>query len=797
LLLAFNAGATTFYVNQNSTNAVFPFTSWATAATNIQQAVGIAGFGDVVLVTNGVYRYGSSSGSRANVFNAATVQSVNGPAVTVIEGYQVPGTTNGPGAIRCVSLASGATLSGFTLTNGATTGGDPPGGGVKCGSTSSIVTNCIIIGNAAGTGGGAYSGKLINCVLSRNTSSWGGGAYNSILVNCKLTGNSSGYRGGGAAYSSLTNCVLAGNYADAYGGGADASTLINCTVVSNTARYYGGGVEGGTIKNSIVYYNHQIIANTGSTNYHSLSAATNSCTTPLPGFGANNITDPPLFANLGAGDFHLNPASPCINAGNNSFIASTTDFDNNPRIVGGTVDIGAYEFPSVIHYVKPVNGAPVSPYTNWLTAATTIQDAIDAAASGDIILVTNGVYATGGRRWYASGTNRVTLTNAITLQSVNGPGVTLIVGRQVAGTGSILTNAVRCVAIGNSNAVLSGFTLTNGSGGWGNYPAGGGVANVGSIAASGTVTNCILINNLSTNDAGGGAYRVKLFNCQIIGNYAPRGGGACASILVNCIVVSNKASFGGGVYGGSGHGSSTLTNCTVVGNSASSSEGGVALQLGTMNNCIVYYNTAPFGANHGTKDTHYSCTTPVWQPTGITNAPAFIDPDAMNFRLQSNSPCINSGRNSYIITTTSDLDGNPRIVGGTVDIGAYEFQSPASMISYAYLQQYGLPTDGSADFADPDGDALNNWQEWQARTDPTNALSLLQMSPPTNGASGVIVRWQSVSGVTYFLQRASDLAAQPAFSSIRSNIFGQTGFTTFTDTTATNGGPYFYRVGVQ
>jgi hypothetical protein len=458
---------------------------------------------------------------------------------------------------------------------------------------------------------------------------------------------------------------------------------------------------------------------------------------------------------------------------------------------------------ATVRYVNVNNPGPASPYTSWVTAATNIQDAVDAANPGDQIWVTNGVYQTGGRTVNGDSlTNRVAVTKAVTVQSVNGPTVTTIQGYQIPGT---ITGdgAVRCVYLTNS-ALLSGFTLTNGatSGAAAGNPkleqvGGGAYCN----SASSVVSNCVLVGNAAYTWGGGAIYGL-LKNSVIRGNAAASGGGTYLCKLYNCIVVSNTAaSSGGGATRG------TLNNCTIIGNSASTYGGGVdGSSDGVLNNCIVFFNNAPANANYfrgsfnAYGSVNYCCTIP-FSTNGIdniTNDPTFVNAAAGDYHLQSNSPCINAGNNAYV-SGTNDLDGNPRIKGGTVDAGAYEYQTPTSVISYAWLQQYGLPTDGSVDYLDLDGTGMNDWQKWIAGLNPTNPASILAMLPlvPTNSPSGLVVVWQSVNNRIYYLQRGTDLLMQPAFSAIQSNILGQAGTTSYTDTNAVGSGPYFYRVGVQ
>ena len=216
--------------------------------------------------------------NRVAVDKPLTLRSVNGPDFTVIEGGGYNWWSGEGLNIRCVYLASGASLSGFTLTNGYAISDN--GGGVWCESATAVISNCALTGNTAfwGCGGGTYGGTLNNCVLASNSAdaflarSEGGGAYGATLNHCMLIGNwasgvdaSGGSGGGGAWACTLSNCILTGNWAN-YGGGVSQCTLYNSMLVSNSASDWsgvGGGRGGGAYECTL--HNCTLTGNSAST----------------------------------------------------------------------------------------------------------------------------------------------------------------------------------------------------------------------------------------------------------------------------------------------------------------------------------------------------------------------------------------------------------------------------------------------------------------------------------------------------------------------------------------------------
>jgi len=469
---------------------------------------------------------------------------------------------------------------------------------------------------------------------------------------------------------------------------------------------------------------------------------------------------------------------------------------------------------------------PTAPYGDWATATHVIQDAVDAAADGDAVLVAGGVYSTGGRAVAGTMTNRVAIDKAITVESLMGPEVTVIQGAPAPGGGNG-DGAIRCVYLG-ANAILSGFTLSDGhsrtNGDDFTEQTGGGawceISGTLTHLISGTLTNCIITCN-SAASAGGGVFRGNLYNCALIRNSAGNGGGAAGGRLYNCLLTENLAASGGGfsaLYAGIflGEWQGALYNCTVSRNSASTDGGGV-YNMAIVTNCIVYFNTASNGANyagpwrsggHGGGGGYAiplfnnSCTTPL--PTNgvgnISNSPAFVDPAAGDFHLRYGSPGIDTGTDLSDRSTT-DLDGNPRPLDGdgdgfaAFDMGAYEFDA-RSIVPQDWFTRYGLdPADPQVVSGNPDGDAFTTFQEWLADTDPANALSFFYIKDISQ-SSPAMVSFQSSSNRTYTLWSTPQLDP-PDWAPVagEQTIPGNGGTLTLSD--PANAPLQFYRVQVN
>ncbi|NIJ52949.1 right-handed parallel beta-helix repeat-containing protein [Dyadobacter arcticus] len=316
--------------------------------------------------------------------------------------------------------------------------------------------------------------------------------------------------------------------------------------------------------------------------------------------------------------------------------------------------------PPKISYVTPL-GAGAKTGVSWETASDNLQAMIDGSASGDEIWVAGGTY------------NVPSSLTSFTLKE----GVKVYGG--FAGTEGAL--ASRNLTLTANKSILSAggvkdFVLSNSTG-----------LTTASRLDGFTISGALrggIVNSSSSSPT--------LVNLKITGNTGPGVGNLESSpILINCAIVDNN-SFGGIFNSGA---SPVIINCTIAGNKDAQSNLGVGIfnvnqSLPQVRNSILSGRYGGFSNDNGSSiDIQYSL---LHSETGgdinnnpvTTNVdPLFSNPALGDYTLQRCSPAVNGGSNTVyasgqtpdISNITTDLDGQPRFFGGgTVDIGAYEYQ---------------------------------------------------------------------------------------------------------------------------
>jgi len=597
------------------------------------------------------------------------------------------------------------------------------GGGTYCYGAGAVVRNCLMYNNIYRRGAGAYVrvGTMENCTVVGNTATeHSGGVYaaDGVTVrNCIIIDNTSTPATvnidllKGTYVHCLTEPLASGtgningdpqfvdvasrNYrllpgSDAIDAGTNEAWMATATDLDGNNRVSGSAPDIGAYEYSVgalaCSFSADVTAGFDPLDLTFTATVDGTNTTTLTyywdidGDGINDIigaVHSTVITQLVSGTY-----SPSLTVSNGVGEASSLTKTDYVKVGPATI------------YVALGSGNTF-PYANWTSAAASIQDAVDTGVNGSIVLISNGTYNL---------TSEVTINDGITVSGKTGDATDVTVSQ--GGYNN------RCFYTTHANAVVENMTLTKhalqGGGVWTSYGGtvrnciihgakhdhvGGGVHMVG----GGTIQDCIISNNVSRRY--GGAYTANAYNsypmlierCVIVGNHgatydaSTTVGGANIqpnATLRNCLVINNLSKGqSGGVYVTGG----TVENCTIASNSTYSAVAtavGGMLAVGTCttrNNIIVDNNntTLSSGVNwYRTGGTiEYSCTTPDASAYGsgnITGNPTFVDAD--NYELIIGSPCIDAGNVQAWMTDATDLDGNPRIKGLTVDMGAYEYQ---------------------------------------------------------------------------------------------------------------------------
>ncbi|MEZ4774689.1 MAG: T9SS type A sorting domain-containing protein [Bacteroidia bacterium] len=407
--------ASIIYVKHNATGDNNG-TSWTHAYTQLQAAIDAAAYsGDEIWVAAGTYyptkdksgvvpadsrkktfRIYKSIGIYGGFAGSENLLSQRNPATNVTA---LNGSTGLTSVYQVVYIASlnGATLDGFTISNGKADGSSSyaNGGGIYLSNASNVLLQNLLIQDCeAIKGGGIYnensnSVTVENVRFRRNDAEKGGGMYNDntsaiVVRSCGFCNNTSEEGGGGMYNKSLSslmivNSVFSGNTSEGNGGGVynhslSAITVTNSTFYQNESDGNGGGFYivsssscsfynsifwDNTDQNGSAAANSQAYAN-GSTSsknsYYTLIKGSNGSGGGWASAftdGGNNLDNDPLFYDANGSDntsctdddnFGLSAGSPALNAGTNSAPGITaSDADGEARVQDGTVDLGPFE----------------------------------------------------------------------------------------------------------------------------------------------------------------------------------------------------------------------------------------------------------------------------------------------------------------------------------------------------------------------------------------------------------------------------------------------------------------------
>jgi predicted outer membrane repeat protein len=605
------------YVNIANLTPAAPYTSWASAGTDLQAVINQCVAGDDIWVVAGTYipnRRADATGTvtandRDNAFvlkngvrifggfigtEAATSErnfALNSTILSGDIGTAGNSTDNCYHVVVCAGTVTGTALNGFQIRHGNANGsgnitvnaismGRGSGAGMRINSSTPTISNCVFSANSTTNNGGGMvcdgaSPAITNCLFSGNTAVDAGGIYNvnisaPEIVNCSFSGNNATTTGGAIRNSVnsdpvISNCILWGNLA-----GGVANAIYNSDVASVPDVNY-SLVQGGYA-------------------------------------GTANVNADPLFVNpvaaalapTLAGDYRIQKCSPALNGGLDSYVPGSinNDLDYTPRINYGKVDMGAYEKQLALAVpngsgIVFVDYTKVGDGSSWANAVTELADALMAAkynSSITQIWVAKGTYypkynAADGSSLACDNTNRdnsfVLVNNVKLYGGFNGNEAIFTPGNSSTNA-TFLSGDIGVLNTGNDNChhvLISAGNV--------------GTAEVNTLTINDgyglNVNSQISVNALPVNRQSGAGIHIyasspKITNCGVFENNAlgaiAGNGGACfvgpssQPEISRCFFRFNTAGLSGGAIFVFSALNTQIIDCSIYNNTAMSNGGG-------------------------------------------------------------------------------------------------------------------------------------------------------------------------------------------------------------------------------